>query len=64
MADRIIKTVNLTMTDYRQLLKDAEKLRRLENYGVDNWQGYYDALNRDGDDFLDFCEDIDETYKD
>lgn len=27
------------------LIKSDEELSRLEAYGVDNWQGYYEALN-------------------
>jgi hypothetical protein len=29
---------------YNQLIKDQKKLRALEQAGVDNWEGYSDAM--------------------
>jgi hypothetical protein len=34
----------LTPEDIIQLLEDAKKLQALEAFGVDNWQGYDDAM--------------------
>lgn len=45
------KTVTITKDEYASLRKDCEKLSMLENYGVDNWEGYSIALWSDGNDF-------------
>jgi hypothetical protein len=41
MGDVVI----LTKDEYESLLEDADKLAKLEAYGVDNWSGYSDALS-------------------
>ena len=49
------------------LLKAEAKLECLEGFGVDNWSGYGDALEDEGEDFLnyyDMCKAIDEAYND
>lgn len=35
--------------DIEKLLKDSEKLRKLENAGVDNWEWYGEAMKGDAD---------------
>jgi len=48
---------------YISLLKDQEKLRRLEAGGVDNWYWYTDSLYPKGEQqFDEFCDDLDEKY--
>ena len=37
--------VTITKTEYEKLKKDSETLRKLKIYGVDNWEGYCDAIN-------------------
>lgn len=34
------------------LIRDSYKLKCLEDYGVDNWGGYSEALTGDDDDYL------------
>lgn len=34
------ETVNITQKEYDSLLEDSELLQALQNYGVDNWEGY------------------------
>lgn len=43
------QTITLDKTEYIQLLICEMELRRLQNGGVDNWQGYYDSLNTEYD---------------
>lgn len=38
------ETVTITKTEYENLKKDSCKLACLDNYGVDNWCGYSDAM--------------------
>ena len=57
-------TLIVLRSKYIELLKDSEKLRRLENGGVDNWDWYEDSLNRDGEDSLEEAfEAIEKEYK-
>lgn len=37
-------TVTIPKSEYDQLMHDADKLSCLEALGVDNWQGYDDAM--------------------
>jgi hypothetical protein len=39
------KMVTISEERYNKLLEKEETLERLEAYGVDNWEGYCDALN-------------------
>lgn len=38
------ETITITKKEYDQLLKDSRFLNALEEYGVDNWDGYGDAF--------------------
>ena len=38
-------TVTISKKEYKGLLKDEQKLQALEGVGVDNWQGYDDAMD-------------------
>jgi len=38
------ETITITKKDHDQLLKDSYKLAALEEFGVDNWEGYSDAM--------------------
>lgn len=42
-------TVTITKEDYLRLKLCEEKLGFLEGAGVDNWEGYSDALNPEGE---------------
>lgn len=37
-------TVTLFIARYNELVEAERKLRYLENWGVDNWEGYDDAM--------------------
>lgn len=39
------ETVTIAKSEYDQLLKDSALLSCLEACGVDNWQGWDDAIN-------------------
>lgn len=38
-------TVMLTQKEYNDLLRDSTKLQALIAHGVDNWEGYEDAMD-------------------
>ncbi len=40
--------VVISLEEYNRLLERDNELSLLEGYGVDNWEGYYDALNNTG----------------
>ena len=39
------KTITISVEEYNDLLDDAEFLRALRMAGVDNWDGYDDAID-------------------
>ena len=39
------KMVTISEERYKELLEKEETLDKLEAYGVDNWEGYCDAMN-------------------
>ena len=39
------KTVTISVEEYEELIDDAEFLRALRMAGVDNWDGYDEAIN-------------------
>lgn len=39
------ENIIISKAKYLKLLLSAEKLTRLENGGVDNWEGYDESLN-------------------
>ena len=43
--DQMSDTVTISASEYKQLLKAQAKLDALEGAGVDNWQGYDDAMD-------------------
>ena len=49
MATKTEETVTISKEEYERLLNDSEKLGALEEYGVDNWCGYGDAMESLGD---------------
>jgi hypothetical protein len=62
-----MSTITISKKEYRQLLKDAELLTRLEGAGVDNWEGWDYARGgeyTDGVTVWDAYDQIDEDYKD
>lgn len=44
-------TVTIPMDEYDRLKSRDAELTLLENYGVDNWDGYGEALRGDEEDF-------------
>lgn len=38
-----------TTEEYQSLLKDSDRLARLEAAGVDNWEGYSQAVTEDNE---------------
>lgn len=38
------ETVTITKAEYETLLEDQKLLEALQGAGVDNWQGYWDAM--------------------
>lgn len=38
------ETITITRKEYKKLLEDSDKLRCLENSGVDNWEWYDEAM--------------------
>lgn len=42
--DDILETIVLSAKEYNRLLEDSKLLAALEAAGVDNWDGYEDAL--------------------
>lgn len=45
MAEREVTTVQLFILRYNELVEAERKLRALEAFGVDNWEGYDDAMS-------------------
>jgi hypothetical protein len=41
---RTVTTVSLFIARYNELVEAERKLNALENYGVDSWDGYSDAM--------------------
>lgn len=41
----MIDTIEITKMEYFNLLKDSEKLARLEGGGVDNWSYYSESIH-------------------
>lgn len=39
------KTITISVEEYNELLDDAEFLNALRMAGVDNWDGYDDAID-------------------
>lgn len=52
-----MKFYEISEEEYRELLKDSKTLEVLREYGVDNWDGYEDAIN-ENEDYINDCEDI------
>ena len=62
-----MKVVIIPKEEFASLLRDSDKLHRLECGGVDNWEWYSEALNDEedlsydeiqdmsDDDLIDFC---------
>lgn len=57
--------VVILISEYKQLLKDAEIWRRLEAGGVNGgWDWYGESLNPKGEETYDeFCEKVDQMFK-
>jgi hypothetical protein len=59
-------TITISKKEYRKLLKANEWKLRLEGGGVDNWDWYGESLNSEyaDEEWSEFCDRIDEEYKD
>ena len=44
---------------YKKLLRDSKILESLQEYGVDNWDGYEEALSENEDYINDFDDELD-----
>ena len=44
MVNNMEETVTISKKEYESLLEDSEKLSALEAAGVDNWEGYDNAM--------------------
>jgi hypothetical protein len=44
MTKQTCDTITITVKEYDELLHAWKKLIALEGGGVDNWEGYYDAM--------------------
>lgn len=40
-----MEQVTIPKSEYEQLLRDSLKLEALDRHGVDNWEGYDDAMD-------------------
>ena len=57
-------TIIILVSEYKELLKDQEKLSRLEAGGVDNWAWYGASLYPEHEEGYDaFCKKIDGMFK-
>lgn len=52
-----MKFYEISEEEYRELLKDSKTLEVLREYGVDNWDGYEDAIS-ENEDYINDCDDI------
>lgn len=52
-----MKFYEISEEEYRELLKDSKTLEILREYGVDNWDGYEDAIS-ENEDYINDCDDI------
>ena len=60
-----MEAIIIPKNEFASLLRDSDKLHRLEYGGVDNWEWYGESLNEDSsyekiqdmsdDDLIDFC---------
>lgn len=39
------ETITISQKEYDMLKKESEYMAALQKYGVDNWDGYDDAIN-------------------
>ena len=45
VPEQSLKTVTITLQEYLELKRDADMLEALNKAGVDNWEGFDDALD-------------------
>ena len=50
-------TVVLSEEEYKELLRDSKILEVLRERGVDNWDGYEDAI-KENEEYINDCDDI------
>lgn len=51
------KFYEISEEEYKELIRDSKTLEMLKDYGVDNWDGYEDAIN-DNEDYINDFDDI------
>lgn len=50
MANEPKRSITIELAEYERLVARDDKLSRLESAGVDNWEGYADAIAEDAED--------------
>jgi hypothetical protein len=58
-----MKEITIPIKEYIDLLIDSEKLSRLEQGGVDNWEWYSDSLYKFNGDLDEWIEELKKKYK-
>ena len=53
-----MEAVIIPKNEFASLLRDSDKLRRLEYGGVDNWEYYSESLYSDEDSFYEEIQDM------
>ena len=53
-----MEAVIIPKNEFASLLRDSDKLRRLEYGGVDNWEWYSESLYSDEDSFYEEIQDM------
>ena len=53
-----MEAVIIPKNEFASLLRDSDKLRRLEYGGVDNWEWYGESLYSDEDSFYEEIQDM------
>jgi len=58
-----MKTIEISIKEYKELLKSSIELEMMQWYGVDNWEGYGECfVSDDGKSLKDYFDEIDEEY--
>lgn len=53
-----MEAIIIPKNEFASLLRDSDKLRRLEYGGVDNWEWYSESLYSDEDSFYEEIQDM------
>jgi hypothetical protein len=56
-------SLKVRLSTWINYLKLKEKIGRLEAGGIDNWEGYAEAMNPEGEQsYEDYCDEIEERW--